>query len=110
MDHTTARERLDSMLAELDRSIRVLTGEPVAVRERSAADAGSDLTEADRAQAMLDAAVAQRRAVVNALRRIDDGVYGECVDCGKPVPEGRLEARPEAARCVQCQSKQERRR
>ncbi|MBB5083387.1 TraR/DksA family transcriptional regulator [Nonomuraea sp. NPDC050547] len=110
MDHTTARERLDSMLAELDRSIRVLTGEPVAVRERSAADAGSDLTEADRAQAMLDVAVAQRRAVVNALRRIDDGVYGECVDCGKPVPEGRLEARPEAARCVQCQSKQERRR
>ncbi|MFI6909260.1 TraR/DksA family transcriptional regulator [Nonomuraea sp. NPDC050394] len=110
MDHTTARERLDSMLAELDRSIRVLTGEPVAVRERSAADAGSDLTEADRAQAMLDVAVAQRRAVVNALRRIDDGVYGACVDCGKPVPEGRLEARPEAARCVQCQSKQERRR
>ncbi|MFI6298323.1 TraR/DksA family transcriptional regulator [Nonomuraea sp. NPDC050790] len=110
MDHTTARERLESMLAELDRSIRVLTGDPVAVRERSAADAGSDLTEADRAQAMLDVAVAQRRAVVSALSRIDDGVYGECVDCGKPVPEGRLEARPEAARCVQCQSKQERRR
>jgi len=32
-----------------------------------------------------------------------EGTYGQCVDCGKPVPEGRLEARPEASRCVACQ-------
>ncbi|MFI6324191.1 TraR/DksA family transcriptional regulator [Nonomuraea sp. NPDC050556] len=110
MDVTTARERLESMLAELDRSIGVLRGDPVAVRDRSAADAGSDLTDADRAQAMLTVTTAQRRAVVDALKRLEAGAYGQCVDCGKPVPEGRLEARPEAARCVQCQSKQERRR
>ncbi|RVX44475.1 TraR/DksA family transcriptional regulator [Nonomuraea polychroma] len=109
MDVTTARERLEKMLAELDRSIGVLKGDPVAVREHSAADAGSDLTDADRAQAMLTVATAQRRAVIEALKRIEEGAYGRCVDCGKPVPEGRLEARPEAARCVQCQSKQERR-
>ncbi|WP_344845485.1 TraR/DksA family transcriptional regulator [Nonomuraea dietziae] len=59
---------------------------------------------------MLTVATAQRGAVVAALRRLDEGSYGECVDCGKQVPEGRLEARPEAARCVQCQSRQERRR
>ncbi|GAA2361990.1 TraR/DksA family transcriptional regulator [Nonomuraea africana] len=110
MDDTTARERLESMLAELDRSIGVLRGDPVAVRDRSAADAGSDLTDTDRAQAMLTVATAQRGAVLAALKRLDEGTYGECVDCGKQVPEGRLEARPEAARCVQCQSKQERRR
>ncbi|GAA2812261.1 hypothetical protein GCM10020219_100430 [Nonomuraea dietziae] len=110
VDDTTARERLESMLAELDRSIGVLRGDPVAVRDRSAADAGSDLTDTDRAQAMLTVATAQRGAVVAALRRLDEGSYGECVDCGKQVPEGRLEARPEAARCVQCQSRQERRR
>ncbi|NBE98488.1 conjugal transfer protein TraR [Nonomuraea sp. KC401] len=110
MDVTTARERLKDMLAELDRSIRVLKGDPVAVREYSAADAGSDLTDTDSAQAMLTVATAQRRAVVEAIERIDEGVYGRCVDCGKPVPEGRLEARPDAARCVQCQAKRERRR
>ncbi|MEU8250488.1 TraR/DksA C4-type zinc finger protein [Nonomuraea sp. NPDC048916] len=110
MDVTTARERLEKMLADLDRSIGVLQGDPVAVREYSAADAGSDLTDADRAQAMLTVATAQRRAVVDALKRLDDRSYGNCVDCGKPVPEGRLEARPEAARCVQCQGKRERRR
>ncbi|GGO64490.1 TraR/DksA family transcriptional regulator [Nonomuraea cavernae] len=110
MDDTSARERLEKMLADLDRSIGVLQGDPAAVREYSAADAGSDLTDADRAQAMLTVATTQRRAVVDALKRLDEGSYGSCVDCGKPVPEGRLEARPEAARCVQCQGRRERRR
>ncbi|WP_214323571.1 TraR/DksA family transcriptional regulator [Nonomuraea sediminis] len=110
MDDTTARERLECMLADVERSIGVLSGDPVAVRDRSAADAGADLTDADRVEAMLTVASAHRRAVLDALKRLDEGTYGQCVDCGKPVPEGRLEARPEAARCVQCQSKLERRR
>ncbi|WP_113703854.1 TraR/DksA family transcriptional regulator [Nonomuraea lactucae] len=110
MDDTSARERLKKMLADLDRSIGVLRGDPVSVRDRSAADAGSDLSDADRAQAMLTVATSHRRAVLDALKRLDEGTYGRCVDCGHPVPEGRLEARPEAARCVQCQGKRERRR
>ncbi|MEU8178111.1 TraR/DksA C4-type zinc finger protein [Microbispora hainanensis] len=110
MDVATARMRLESMLAELDRSISVLRGDPAAGRDRSLADAGADLTDADRTRAMLDAASRQRTAVLAALRRLDDGGYGRCVDCGTLVPEGRLEARPEAARCVQCQSRTERRR
>ncbi|OPG10833.1 TraR/DksA family transcriptional regulator [Microbispora sp. GKU 823] len=110
MDVATARMRLESMLAELDRSISVLRGDPAAGHDRSLADAGADLTEADRTRAMLDAASRQRTAVLAALRRLDDGGYGRCVDCGTLVPEGRLEARPEAARCVQCQSRAERRR
>ncbi|MGN9785821.1 TraR/DksA family transcriptional regulator [Nonomuraea sp. ZG12] len=110
MDVTTARERLTDMLSELDRSIGVLQGDPASIRDRSAADAGADLTDTDRAQAMLAVATTQRRAVLDALKRLDEGAYGECVDCCRPVPEGRLEARPEAARCVQCQGKRERRR
>ncbi|GAA3712484.1 hypothetical protein GCM10022224_092570 [Nonomuraea antimicrobica] len=98
------------MLADLDRSIGVIQGDPVAVREHSAADAGSDLTDADRARAMLTVATTQRQAIVEAIRRIEEGAYGRCVDCERTVPEGRLEARPEAARCVQCQGKRERRR
>jgi len=40
-----------------------------------------------------------------ALSRIEENSYGQCVDCGHEIPEGRLDARPEAARCVGCQSK-----
>lgn len=110
MDDATARTQLESMLTELDRSIMVLRADPAAAGDRSAADAGSDLTGADRAQAMIDVATRQRTAVVDALKRLDAGEYGRCVDCGKSVPEGRLAARPEASRCVQCQSQRERRR
>ena len=38
------------------------------------------------------------------------GTYGICVDCGAPIPEGRLHAIPDAERCVSCQSIAARRR
>lgn len=74
------------------------------------ADAGSNLSESDRAEAVLAAAKARRVLVLEALSRIDGGSYGLCVVCGNPVPEGRLEAKPEAARCLACQVKWDRAR
>jgi DnaK suppressor protein len=41
-----------------------------------------------------------------ALARLDDGTYGECVDCGEQINSERLEALPAAARCVNCQARQ----
>jgi RNA polymerase-binding transcription factor DksA len=38
--------------------------------------------------------------VRRARRRVADGTYGTCEVCGEPIPEGRLEARPWATRCV----------
>ncbi len=45
---------------------------------------------------------AQRREIMlidAALRRMDTGVFGECVDCGYEIPMDRLEALPFAIRC-----------
>jgi DnaK suppressor protein len=39
-----------------------------------------------------------------ALRRIDEGTYGQCVRCGKPIDEQRLEAMPTATVDTQCQA------
>jgi DnaK suppressor protein len=41
----------------------------------------------------------------DALQRIDAGVYGDCVECGKPIPAERLDAVPWAALCVPCSAK-----
>jgi DnaK suppressor protein len=46
-------------------------------------------------------------AVDAALRRISDGSYGACVDCGAHIAEARLHAAPEASRCIHCQEKAE---
>ncbi len=39
-----------------------------------------------------------------ALRRIDEGTYGDCERCGKPIPEARLEALPTARYDAACQA------
>jgi DnaK suppressor protein len=42
-----------------------------------------------------------------ALERIADGSYGECVECGGEMQPKRLEAVPWARHCIPCQEKQE---
>lgn len=48
------------------------------------------------------------RAIEEALRRIEDGTYGRCVDCGGKIATERLQARPQAARCIECQRRADR--
>jgi len=115
VETTVARKRLEEMRDDLDRSISILQGErpgPVAGEgyPQDSADAGSTLSEADRTEAILHSARNQRDEVLAALARIDNDTYGQCVGCGQEIPEGRLDARPDAARCVTCQSKYAKRR
>lgn len=44
-----------------------------------------------------------------ALKRIANGTYGTCTNCGNHIPEERLEALPWATLCIDCQRDQERR-
>jgi DnaK suppressor protein len=115
MDAMAARRRLEEIRGELERSITVLDGSNdqnggSGDYPQDPADAGANLSESDRSQAVLAVARRQRTDVLAALHRIDLGTYGTCVDCGGMVPEGRLEAKPEAARCVACQGKLDRKR
>ncbi len=114
MELSIARKRLEEMRDDLDRSISILQGERPAPAAgmgypQDSADAGSTLSEADRTEAILSSARAQRVEVLAALSRIEEYRYGRCTDCGQEIPEGRLEARPDAARCVGCQAKHARR-
>ncbi len=43
-----------------------------------------------------------------ALERVEKGEYGECVNCGEPVSDKRLDAVPWARYCLKCQDMQER--
>ena len=114
VDISIARKRLEEMLADLNRSIAILKGEapePGGLDyDQHPADAGTSLSDADRSEAALEAMEGHRSVVLAALSRLESGTYGRCVGCGKPVPEGRLEALPDAARCVACQSRYDRAR
>jgi DnaK suppressor protein len=44
----------------------------------------------------------------NALRKIEEGVFGICETCEEPIGKKRLEARPETNLCIRCKEDQER--
>jgi DnaK suppressor protein len=45
-----------------------------------------------------------------ALRKIEEGTYGFCEDCSKPIPMKRLTAMPHARLCIKCQEIEEKKR
>ena len=45
-----------------------------------------------------------------AIRRIDEGTYGVCEICSKPIVQKRLLAVPYARFCIKCQSEEEKKR
>jgi DnaK suppressor protein len=45
--------------------------------------------------------------IQEAIKRIDDGVFGICEVCGGPISEKRLMARPVTTLCIDCKTKQE---
>ncbi|MCU1676846.1 MAG: transcriptional regulator, TraR/DksA family [Frankiales bacterium] len=106
-----ARARLEILLAEIDGSTQVLEGEnagdftELSSFDQHPADSGTIVADAQRQDAILHAIGDQRTQVIAALARIANGTFGKCVDCGKDLPEERLEARPEAARCVEDQAR-----
>ena len=50
---------------------------------------------------------AQAEDVETAMKRLEEGTYGTCIDCGKEIPAERLEAIPEAIRCIEHQEQYE---
>jgi DnaK suppressor protein len=48
------------------------------------------------------------QAIEGALRRIEEGTYGICRDCGEPIAEARLMAIPWTGSCISCKEKQQR--
>jgi DnaK suppressor protein len=109
---TNAGTRMRPVLAQREAELRALlrTLEPNSEDAGAQADvsdfkdlaAGQSRDVVDEAQA--DHAALELEQVLAALRRIDDGSYGQCVDCGEPIDERRLTAMPAAACCVGCQA------
>jgi len=73
------------------------------------ADAGSDAYDRDFALSMLSKEQGSLYEIDEALKRINDGTYGLCEICEKPIRRDRLEALPFTRYTVDCQSELEKR-
>ena len=100
------RERLLKEVAALDRDgdagredRRVVELDQQSVGRLSRMDA---LQRQAMAQAQFRRREARKLRIQAALKRMEEGEYGYCVDCGGEIGEGRMEQDPAAPTCIDC--------
>ncbi len=110
----TFRQRLQQQRKELLEQLTQLRGGVVDRSEASAEHFGhvedsraQVATEREMEFAMDEHESAAIRTIDLALKRIESGVYGDCMECGAEIPLQRLEASPHSLRCIACQEKLE---
>ena len=108
----TFQQRLQQQRQELIDQLTRLRGGEVDRSEASAEHFGhvedsraQVATEREMEFAMDEHETAAIRVIDLALQRIGAGVYGDCMDCGTEIAIERLEASPQALRCIACQEK-----
>jgi DnaK suppressor protein len=95
-DEHLSDEREDQSLGELSGS------------DQHQADVGTETFEREKDLSILERVEAELHDVEHALRRLDEGTYGTCEACGRPIDEARLEVMPAARFCLDDQAKAER--
>lgn len=118
MDTDRARQRLTETLAQLDETAGKVRADNDEFREQPEyeggrlsqhpGDYGTDVQHRNEQALFLGEAEQERNQVYEALARLDEGTYGICVNCGRPIGEERMEVRPHADRCVECEERAER--
>jgi RNA polymerase-binding transcription factor len=102
-----AKARLEAQLAELegrqDRIAQYLAEPLNPDSSEQAVEMEDDVSLEGQAALIVREIVSVKRALI----RIENGTYGECVRCGAEIAPKRLEARPEAALCIECASKEQ---
>jgi DnaK suppressor protein len=94
------RNHLESELLELEK--------PEEKRHRAdLEEVASDTHEKDSLCEILDIEASQIDQIEVALRKIENGTYGICEDCGERIAPARLEALPFASQCIECKRQAE---
>lgn len=71
------------------------------------ADLGTDAFEQEFTLSLMEHDEDILEKVEAALERIDDGVYGSCIECDAKIPKTRLSVLPYTPHCVKCAGRQE---
>ena len=119
MDDAEARQRLDEERARLAQvrdglqegnALDQSEGDSVAELssiDQHQADLGTETFEREKDLAILESIEAELADVEHALRRLDEGTYGTCEACGRPIDDERLEALPATRLCRDDQQRAE---
>lgn len=77
-------------------------------RTGDALDAAADTVQDELNSQLVEVESKELVAIEEAIVKFHQGSYGDCEDCGKPIPLNRLRAIPYANECIECRRKTER--
>ncbi len=101
-DYAELEKTLKAKLVELTERAEIIEDDLRHALDDDLPDQAIDLAD-DEALAGVDEVLRKEIIEVRrALRRIADGTYGECANCGAEISQGRLEALPTATLCIKC--------
>jgi RNA polymerase-binding protein DksA len=101
------KKRLESDKAWLNGGLSADSGELADFDINHPGDTGTEMFEREKDLALNENVEDLLEQVNTALVKVENGTYGLCDHCGKPIAEGRLEALPYATFCIVCQSRME---
>lgn len=96
--------RLRARLKELTERTEAIETQLRAPLDPNAKERATQLEDDDPLEGIDDVLLAEKQQVEAALARIDNGTYGDCVECDEEIPLKRLEALPTATKCIACAS------
>ena len=102
MTHEVLREQLEAQLAALRKRLSSLKKDVTQPHSTDSVEQAQERENDEVVDAIANETNLSMRVIRAALGRIEDGTYGFCEECGKPVGEDRLMAIPEATRCIGC--------
>jgi len=103
-------ERRRALLEEIRADLARMRAGPYAQAAGATPDSGDEAVAdllSDLGEAETSRDVQELRALDAAHRRLADGSYGVCIDCGGDVGVERLRVEPAAPRCIECQQRHE---
>ncbi len=110
-DVTEFRRKLEAERAEASHHVAQLDRERQSMSDEGPRDI-VDICVVNLSRETLFERSSAKRQLLNrinvALRRIDDGSFGICSECGEPINRKRLEAMPWTSYCLRCQEEMER--
>lgn len=101
------QEAIDNLRNEHAGSLHDETAE-LSVADNHPGDIGTETFDRELDEGLEEGAVRQLEQIDAALKRIENGSFGTCTACGRPIAEERLRAMPWATLCIDDQRKQER--
>jgi len=95
-------EELEQSQASVPSSDERREGSPFGKREEEA----TETLELEKRLALENRIRQEMAGIEHALQKFEEGTYGLCDSCGKPIAPERLEALPQASLCVNCKAQQ----